>query len=205
MGKANQPKKIMQKILIVTQEPNKEASELTHEQLFDIKKNPFLQFLGRLLFGEEINYRKYFNSGNILWMHAKGSECHKPDEDGTKSIREKVLDKHSNLKLIVTFGKHASSVFIEKPLSFEWLFRYIKNGPVSFSEIKQLLNSDISDKIIECKIVCFPHPSGKANKAWMQNAVVCSVNLQQTQKHILKMLNVNNKKQEKTDAGSDNL
>lgn len=43
----------MSKILLITEKPNDQATNLKHSELFDINKNTFSQFFGRTIFGRE--------------------------------------------------------------------------------------------------------------------------------------------------------
>ena len=43
----------MQRILLVTESPNEKATNLKHDELFDISKNAISQFFGRVLLGRE--------------------------------------------------------------------------------------------------------------------------------------------------------
>lgn len=40
----------MSKILLLTEEPNSQAANLKHGELFDLSKNPISQFFGRVVF-----------------------------------------------------------------------------------------------------------------------------------------------------------
>lgn len=174
---------------MVSKEPNDEAIPLKHNELFDIVKNPFSQFFGRLLFGTESDYRKYFNENNILWMHAKGSSCHGSTEnDGKFAIRSEVIS--ADFSLIVAFGREARQVFFKRRVNFDIVSDLFKNGPEKVENIKEfltprLINSDFLNN--DTYIVNLPHASGFAQPEWMKYPLEYSSCLQQTQKIVFNL------------------
>jgi len=158
----------MQKFLIVTEKPNNQASELIHEELFDLSKN-------------------------FLWMHAKSSKCHGSGrKDGKLAIREKVCE--DKFLLIATFGSPALKVFFKKnKANYESLIPYMKNGPIQLSRVKELLFQDIKTNYKDSYIVSFPHPSGNSQWKWMEYPLEFSSSLISTQKLIINEINNNRK------------
>ena len=175
----------MQKILFITEKPNDAASKLKIENFFDIDKNPFCQFFGRLIFGSEELYIKCFNIENILWMHAKGSSAYdSKDDDGKEAIIKKV--NSDNFKLIITFGKPAMNIILPEE-KMENIFSLNKGYPLK----KKDLTENISKKINvnnETGFCFFPHPSGQAQHLWIKNAAFLSKNLNRTQALVVKTI-----------------
>lgn len=149
----------MQKILLITQTPNKDAESLTHTELFDLKKNPFSQFFGRILFGKEILYREYFNDQIIKWMHAKGSKCHGSKScDGREAIEREIKKEY---KLIVAFGMPAAKIIFGNNINVEELAKKMENGPIRIDS-----SSKEEFKGIGTKVAGFPHVSAQAQLCW---------------------------------------
>ncbi|MBN1412553.1 MAG: hypothetical protein JW969_17020 [Spirochaetales bacterium] len=174
----------MQKILMISEEPNKKALKLDIEDLYDIEKNPFCQFFGRLLFGTEELTKKYFTINNIKWMHAKGSTFYGlKAKDGKKAI----LNDFSKYKLIITFGKKAIKIFLPKLKNFQSIFNGKLVYPVKWDKIKSSHNLETENEL-DCEFYFFPHPSGQAQPAWMKFAVNLSKNLDKMQKNVLELV-----------------
>jgi len=149
----------LQKILLITKAPNKDAESLTHTELFDLKKNPFSQFFGRILFGKETLYRKYFNDQIIKWMHAKGSKCHGSRScDGRGAIEREIKKEY---KLIVTFGMPAAKIIFGNNINVEKLVKKMENGPIGIDS-----SGKEQFKGIGAKVAGFPHVSGRAQNCW---------------------------------------
>ena len=138
---------------MITLEPNPEAQQLTqYEELFQIERNKFSQFFGRILFGKEELYRRYFNSELIRWMHANGSRF--PGDNGRNDIRTEV--ERSNFELIITFGIPAAKV-IYKNISLDKLVEIAKDGKNRGELVKISENTYYAG---------FPHVSGNAQWCW---------------------------------------
>gem|GEM_PF-4883934 len=182
----------MQRILLVTDKPNKEASTLTHSELFDLTKNSFSQFFGRLLLGNEQSFRKHFNNKNFLWMHARGSRCHgDTNQDGKLAILKQV--QRNDFPLIVTFGSPGLHVFIDKDkANLGSVIPLMSNGPVSFEKIKNLLNDELRNNPPRSQLACFPHPSGNSQWVWMGYPHEISDCLLKVQEFILTYLDESN-------------
>ena len=177
--------KVMSKILVITEEPNKQASVLSHKELFDINKNAFSQFVGRLVFGCEIDYRKYFNYNYITWMHSLGSKCHGDTyNDGRDAIRNNI--ESNNYEMIIILGRHASKVLLSNHEACIRNMAFImKNGPI---ELKKINGEHIRYFNTTNPMIAFlPHPSGQAQKYWMKYSNVfsdCLIKVQEIVKQI---------------------
>ncbi len=175
----------MQKILLITEKPNDAASKLKIKDFYRIGENPFCQFFGRLIFGSEELFTKYFKIENILWMHAKGSMAYNSkDDDGKEAIIKRV--NNSNFEIIITFGKPAMNIILPKE-KFDNLFSLNRDYPLK----KKYLTEKISKKINfnnETGFYFFPHPSGQAQGIWIKNAVFLSENLKKIQALVLKTI-----------------
>lgn len=155
----------MKEILMITEEPNHAATQLLHDNLFDINLNPFCQFFGRILFGSEKSFRNCFKPNLIHWMHAKGSNCHgKSTNDGKQAILEYINKNENNLRLIVCFGIPASRVLLPyKQANFATISNKFSNGIIDLSNI-------LNRTQIQIPVAIFPHVSGRATRAWITYA-----------------------------------
>lgn len=175
----------MQKILLITEKPNDTAYKLKIRSFYEIDKNPFCQYFGRLIFGSEDLYINHFKIENILWMHSKGSSAYDSTEDDGKEAIIKRVNSH-NFKLIITFGKPAMNIFLPK-LKMEDLFSPNKAYPLYMKDITNNMSERIN--VTNNTGFCFfPHPSGQAQHLWIKNAALLSKNLSKTQSLVMKYL-----------------
>jgi len=166
---------------MVTKEPNKKASSLSHDKLFDIAENPFSQFLGRVLLGCEKDYRNHFNDYNFLWIHALGSSCHgKESKDGPQAIRNIV--GVTEFELIVTFGIEAAEIFWGALATIDKLALLMSKGPLSLNYLYGYKKNK------KTKIASFPHVSAQAQWVWVDFSQHFSSNLLVTQEIVKKII-----------------
>lgn len=175
----------MKKILMITEQPNQQASTLIHEELFDISKNPFSQFFGRVLFGNEKYFRRYFNHHFIQWMHARGSMCHgRSSNDGKSAIRKYIFEKKDSLRLIVAFGRNAAKVFLpNREANFASISNRYKKGLLDLAKINE------SFKDLRIPIAFLPHISGNAQKVWMDYADTFTIVVGEIQENVIEICN----------------
>lgn len=174
------------KIILITKEPNKQAENLMHEELFDIKKNTFSQFFGRALLGRECDYRSFFNEKNFLWMHAKGSKCHgDPRNDGHLAIKEVI--KTGKYRFAVTFGLHASKIFLSNSqANLAYISKIMSNGIVIMKDLPRAHVNKFYN--VDVNVMMFPHVSGQCQQYWKQYADIFSHCLNLTQEEVLKII-----------------
>lgn len=191
----------MQKFLLVTQNPNDEAADLNHVDLFDIEKNTISQYFGRILLGSEENYNKYFNHNNFLWLYALGSNCHGWSElDGTNYIRKLVTNNY--FELIITFGRPEFEVIFDKnkkighsKINNTYVLEVTKQlGLSALKNFKLILVKELAEIECDTKIICFPRISGRVQKYWKKNALAISKSVEYTQEFILLSLKSKNYK-----------
>jgi len=163
---------------MITESPNSDALKLKINDLYLVNKNPFCQFFGRPIFGNEKLFLKYFKIENIKWMHAKGSSCYRNKyDDGEEAIIKSI--NQNDYKLVITFGRPALKIIIPNFDNFNKLFNS-----------KRTLNKLFNDKITKnnFELVPFPHPSGRAQSIWMNNYKYLSENLLKVQSRVQDIL-----------------
>lgn len=177
----------MQKILMITEVPNKQAKSLRIKALYSIKKNPFSQFFGRLLFGSESLYRNHFSFDKIKWMHAKGSDCYgQKCNDGKKKILDEI--NNGSFRMVITFGRDAMRIlFPHEKLGIFFDKKY--KFPVEAKQHSFSVNRKINPQR-PFLISCFPHASGRAQPMWVKHSDYLSQCLSNTQKTVRKILNI---------------
>ncbi len=178
----------MQRILLVTESPNEQATNLKHNELFDIRKNAISQFFGEALFGRESDYRQYFNADLFFWMHAKGSSCHGDTEnDGIKAIRERINSK--DYHYIATFGVPASKIFLSNSeAKLDYISKIMSKGPVDLKTLQGTHVNFFSDRCDNTPVAMLPHISGRAQKYWMKYTEIFSPCLDSIQQEIIKIV-----------------
>ncbi len=173
-----------QRILMITEEPNKEAAQLPcREDLFNLKLNPFSQFFGRILFGSEKCFRACFNDKLVMWKHARGSKLLQ-DDRGKRCIQNYIKNHANEIELIVTFGIPAAGTVLPKEKAD------IKEMSVVFQNgLRQLCNICNRPHFnrVTIPVAALPHTSGRAQSFWMEYPCVWSKLVEEIQEKACKI------------------
>jgi hypothetical protein len=173
-----------QRILMITEKPNKKADQLPcREDLFDLEKNPFSQFFGRILFGSEKCFRAYFNDKLVMWKHARKSYLQ--DDCGRICIQNYIKNHANKIELIVTFGIPAArKILSNKNANIERMSDIFEDGLQPLCDVycnKSLFNT------VTIPVAALPHTSGEAQQFWKNYPCVWSKLVEEIQEKACKI------------------